>query len=139
MSIDLKPCPFCGGEAVIHRVATDRCFCGNPDCWMFQKINSLEAWNTRYEAAKDACQDEGCPHYGKAIKCEPNEGGCLATVPEQPVLVSLEKCARKLYCDSRRPDLLWPRIFSWEEYMDKHLFIADAKAVLGVAGVRYVD
>lgn len=31
------------------------------------------------------CIDEGCLHYGKAIKCEPKEGGCIATIPEHPI------------------------------------------------------
>ncbi|MCE9567424.1 MAG: hypothetical protein K8U57_35940 [Planctomycetes bacterium] len=37
----------------------------------------------------DACQDEGCTHYGNAIKCEPKPGGCIATVPasESPDVV----------------------------------------------------
>ncbi len=42
-----------------------------------------------YEAAKapateQRCQDEGCPHYGRDIHCEPKDGGCIATVPQQP-------------------------------------------------------
>lgn len=36
------------------------------------------------ELAMSGCVDEGCPHYGKAIKCEPKEGGCIATVAKQP-------------------------------------------------------
>lgn len=32
-----------------------------------------------------ACYDEGCPHHGKAIRCEPRPGGCTATLPSQAV------------------------------------------------------
>jgi Restriction alleviation protein Lar len=32
----------------------------------------------------DACSDEGCPHYGKAIRCETKPDGCIATVAQQP-------------------------------------------------------
>ncbi len=50
--------------------------------------NQLRAIIEAYESAKaleQPCHDEGCPHYGKAIKCEPKEDGCIATVPRQPV------------------------------------------------------
>ena len=36
------------------------------------------------ERAGMTCDDEGCPHYGNAIRCEPKEGGCVTTVAKQP-------------------------------------------------------
>jgi len=55
----------------------------------------LEVWRKLIAKAPipdQACQDEGCPHHGRAIKCEPKEGGCIATVPKQPV--ECAECAK---------------------------------------------
>lgn len=39
------------------------------------------------DSESGGCEDEGCPHFGKALKCDPKPGGCVATVPatDQPV------------------------------------------------------
>lgn len=56
MSIDLRPCPFCGGEAETVRVG-DMYYvrCGNNDCPVVVETNNyyaeydaISAWNTRY-------------------------------------------------------------------------------------------
>ena len=53
---DLKPCPFCGGEARIHisgksdgyRVACKNPFaCGAKIEWFDKEEEAIEAWNTR--------------------------------------------------------------------------------------------
>lgn len=53
---DLKPCPFCGGEAMIIHSILDACFitCENNDCMAGQKVYStkaeaIAAWNARTE------------------------------------------------------------------------------------------
>ena len=48
----------------------------------------------------------------------------------KPMSVSLEKCAMKLYCDTNRTGMLWPRIIPWGEFENKKPFYDDAKAVL---------
>ena len=55
---ELKPCPFCGGEAVFDTVSNGA---GNPRgfvrcknrccemCWVLNKNEAIEAWNRRAE------------------------------------------------------------------------------------------
>lgn len=55
----LKPCPFCGGEAVLiedkdTQGALYQIRCNNHDCWLdvrtsfySEKTTAVEAWNTR--------------------------------------------------------------------------------------------
>ncbi len=45
----------------------------NCDELVTQLIQAL----TSYQSG--ACIDEGCPHYGKNVKCEPKDSGCIAT------------------------------------------------------------
>lgn len=54
--------------------------------------------------------------------------------------VSLEKCAKAIYCVTRRTTN-YPQIFSWDEqkYENKSLFYIEAKAVLDAVGVKYVE
>lgn len=61
--IDLKPCPFCGGEALVYandgvRVICKKCHCQTfprvdgciSDCERFNSLDSvIEAWNRRPE------------------------------------------------------------------------------------------
>lgn len=57
----LKPCPFCGGEAVLRHEnsemgRTHRIYCLNEDCpieprthWYWREEQAIEAWNRRVE------------------------------------------------------------------------------------------
>lgn len=60
---ELKPCPFCGGEAKLRETSRDifRIECINPFCIAFDlhpftsKESAIKAWNTRaYEEKNDA-------------------------------------------------------------------------------------
>lgn len=89
---ELKPCPFCGGEAhIVKDFGEYRVLCLLVDC----KVNpishyretekeAIEAWNTR---AKQTC--EGCKHEGKSSLVEPcyscthvNYNDCYEVVSE---------------------------------------------------------
>ena len=51
MSEELKPCPFCGGEAEIFESAICQIRCSNCNarsCWN-TKDKAIEAWNRRAE------------------------------------------------------------------------------------------
>ena len=68
---ELKPCPFCGGEADMTKRKTAiatfyRVFCANYDCkvkpsaperWI--KDDAIEAWNRRYEPKEELEFDYG--------------------------------------------------------------------------------
>lgn len=43
---DLKPCPFCGGEAIMHRDG-DRIGCKDLDCAGYIVFATPEEWNLR--------------------------------------------------------------------------------------------
>jgi hypothetical protein len=50
--IELKKCPFCGGEAQVntwtmHGITESRCFCSNSDCPNSVRTVALEQWNSR--------------------------------------------------------------------------------------------
>jgi len=51
VSEDLKPCPFCGGEAemLIHNIAGYCVDCKNPECGSDQwtELKAIEKWNSR--------------------------------------------------------------------------------------------
>ena len=56
MATELKPCPFCGCEAVTttsildeHYVICTNCTCAGPGGWSEQE--AIEAWNRRAEDA----------------------------------------------------------------------------------------
>ena len=48
---ELKPCPFCGGEAELDEYCGKYVvFCKNASCsWRKTKAEAIEAWNTRHE------------------------------------------------------------------------------------------
>ena len=54
MTSELKPCPFCGGEALIGETLDDTWFgmCGLDNCCVLEsywptKDEAIAAWNTR--------------------------------------------------------------------------------------------
>lgn len=36
------------------------------------------------------------------------------------IKINLEKAAYSLYCETRRDNLAWPRVFSWGELLPQH-------------------
>lgn len=72
---DLKPCPFCGGEAVAmhianfnwHSVMCDSCMAETMDYGTDEE--AVAAWNTR--AADDATQHTHCCPCGAERTCTP--------------------------------------------------------------------
>lgn len=65
MNEELKPCPFCGGEAgilTLGEVKAYRCFqiyCDDPDCYFNPEITGqnkqevIKRWNTRQSFSKE--------------------------------------------------------------------------------------
>lgn len=58
---ELKPCPFCGGEAKVYWLDYEEAWfagCGNNGCHVWPHIchnteaEAIEAWNRRYEPPK---------------------------------------------------------------------------------------
>ena len=75
---ELKPCPFCGGEAELDEYCGKYVvFCKNASCsWRKTKAEAIEAWNARYERTCETCEQTNnpdsfithllnrqCPHY----------------------------------------------------------------------------
>jgi len=95
------------------------------------------------------CQDEGCPHYHTAIKCESRDGGCLATVPQQLIVreMTVDDIAKET------AESLWRRAYpnggsiykKWDDLPleDKEHYIADvsqvAKALAKLGAIRVVE
>ena len=75
MSIELKPCPFCGGNDLAVESATPdwSVACLNPacpvkpDCWIgFSRKQAVEGWNTRALEAENAALNARLLAYDKA-------------------------------------------------------------------------
>lgn len=65
---ELKPCPFCGGEAELDEYCGKYVvFCKNASCsWRKTKAEAIEAWNTRHERTCEVTYGEhGCPYCGE--------------------------------------------------------------------------
>lgn len=70
MSEELRPCPFCGGEAqvntwTLHGITESRCFCSNSDCPNSVRTVALEQWNTR--PIEDALRLEAADVFSRQI------------------------------------------------------------------------
>ena len=67
MSEELKPCPFCGGEAEIYNDGFGgnwavRCACGaEVSGYIETEAEAVAAWNTRAERTCDECQFDAVP------------------------------------------------------------------------------
>lgn len=48
---ELKPCPFCGSEAVVHSQDSGKCACDNRNCEIYLIFFNISAWNTRAQSA----------------------------------------------------------------------------------------
>ena len=46
MMNNLKPCPFCGGDAKVSRLEANRVYCSSPEC---VASNHIDVWNEREE------------------------------------------------------------------------------------------
>lgn len=127
MSIDLKPCPFCGGEPFLnhypahtHKLATWMPDAGDQyaveccDCGVGHLCEDAESaktwWNLRYEPTKT----------------------------EQPVSVDLDKCVLALINGERKRDGSDP-LSCLSDAMYPHYYWEKTKDVLEAAGVKYVD
>ena len=83
MSEELKPCPFCGGEA---KFGTNKSCCGktvridctNPECGacvtaFSSKLYAAKAWNRRAQQPNEPLTCDGCAYkkdYGKCAACD---------------------------------------------------------------------
>lgn len=72
MSKELKPCPFCGGEAELHDGSfKNGCLCRNEKCMLFARIFPIEQWNTRPD------YEEPEAEVGVKYPINPDSGGTL--------------------------------------------------------------
>jgi hypothetical protein len=96
MSNDLKPCPFCGAEAVRLYFDDERICCGQMHCAGRSVVANTEAWNERPEKATE--QPGTCTTGSVDYKIEPVE-------MQQPVECSplpREECERIRKLDIRK-------------------------------------
>ena len=86
----LKPCPFCGCEAMVHHDYSSESGdwwvidCLNDDCpmchtrgawdgvnvttgWRTTEAEAIEAWNTRYERTVKLKENDHCPNCKKLV------------------------------------------------------------------------
>ena len=81
----LKPCPFCGGEAVLTSSVNDKtshkALCGNPNCQATSRVYkgsdtaAITAWNTRASltTTEDGDICDGCDNAYKSVFRVPDE------------------------------------------------------------------
>lgn len=91
MSIELKPCPFCGGEA--HMSASSDGY--GVQCWSRRCLDmqmeelpteeaAIEAWNTRAVRTCRLVPTRGVKHYPTALMLDCSECGTRFKYGEQP-------------------------------------------------------
>lgn len=76
MSIELKPCPFCGGEPrLVEEISLAKVACMNRGCdvepetpWFWSVDEAAEAWNTRAERTCRNMVEDGTGF--KCSECE---------------------------------------------------------------------
>lgn len=86
---DLKPCPFCGGEAEKHFTTGDvkRIWyaCSNQDCGAWHGFFTKDEWNTRH-SDKEFLHYTECPACGSetanAVQVKANKD--MVLVPREP-------------------------------------------------------
>lgn len=92
MSVELKPCPFCGGEAEFETyggtacaVTCRKCRCGTPTVSLNDGERAVEAWNRRAErtcrAVMPPCEPgveeiPVCSECGKQLLLDDDECYC---------------------------------------------------------------
>lgn len=80
MNNTLKPCPFCGGEAVLIKDISGRrawhVCCNNEECfmgmglpiWCKSEREAAKAWNTRADISPKKNREESSDFYAEADK-----------------------------------------------------------------------
>lgn len=85
---ELKPCPFCGGDAELRETSSHDYFirCTNKQCasrtrnYHENKNGAISAWNTRYETGEEIVRCCDCNHCiddwnGNEYVCMPIDDG----------------------------------------------------------------
>lgn len=81
MSDELKPCPFCGGDAMtcfddermIFRHSVECIVCGGRSCWYSTKDVAAVAWNARAERTCHFSLEEDREMLAEKAACGPGE------------------------------------------------------------------
>ena len=90
MSIELKPCPFCGEKAILDETNENEVFVGCYNCYAHTGLycyeqDAIDAWNSRVESTFTPDElDEIKRMFVEHFSRKPNEGSII------------EKCAKVL-------------------------------------------
>ncbi|MDM8270561.1 Lar family restriction alleviation protein [Thermophilibacter provencensis] len=87
MADELRPCPFCGGEAEFETyggtacaVTCRKCRCGTPTVRLDDGERAVEAWNRRAERTWHDFSDE-LPPAGVSVLCRGKNGALYVGKP----------------------------------------------------------